>query len=391
VGSNARGHAAWLNTEGTTVSWHYTVDDTETVQHLPETEDGFHAGDGSGNGNRNSIGIEMCVNSDGDFPTTIKRTQQLVADICQRRGIPLSHVVQHNNWSGKNCPSQIRSGVPMTWATFMSGITIQATTASETLEVATVGDIVYVLGNTNNLYAYDYQWRQITPNSPSAFSNGSAAVYNGEIYFAGSAANFRKFTPSTGQWTQLANAWVDCAFSSMEVIGDAIFVIGGNTSPFRQIMRYTPATDTWDRVATLPTPYSARNAVTAVIRGDLYIWNTEGVLNIYNPRRNLWETRQTELPESTAAGNVTVGESSIVIGGENPHYQYTPSTRFIQQIIAAVKAGQIIRYQNAANVGVLRLNGNVLQSGVNNTAAADGDVITDVTANAADIIRGWIN
>ena len=33
AGANAPGHAAWLNTPGTAVSWHYTVDDTQTVQH----------------------------------------------------------------------------------------------------------------------------------------------------------------------------------------------------------------------------------------------------------------------------------------------------------------------------------------------------------------------
>ena len=122
VGANARGHAAWLNTPGTAVSWHYTVDDTETVQYLPENEDGFHAGDGAGNGNRNSIGIEICVNSDGDFTKAVQRAIELAADICNRRNIPITNVVQHQRWSGKHCPRNIREGRPFSWEVFLQNV-----------------------------------------------------------------------------------------------------------------------------------------------------------------------------------------------------------------------------------------------------------------------------
>ena len=60
-GAGARNHAGYLKNDAANipVSWHYTVDDRETYQHLPETEDAFHAGDGAGAGNRQSIGIEI--------------------------------------------------------------------------------------------------------------------------------------------------------------------------------------------------------------------------------------------------------------------------------------------------------------------------------------------
>jgi len=132
AGANARGHAYYLNDPSTTVSWHYTVDDTETVQHLPENEDAFHAGDGAGSGNRHSIGIEICVNEDGDFAKAVQRAIELTADICNRRNIPIANVVQHNHWSGKNCPRNIRAGVPFGWETFLHKVA-----------EATAGDIVW--------------------------------------------------------------------------------------------------------------------------------------------------------------------------------------------------------------------------------------------------------
>jgi len=122
AGANAVGHGHWLQSPGTNVSWHYSVDDTQTVQHLPENEDGFHAGDGAGSGNRHSIGIEICVNEDGDFPKAVQRAIELTADICTRRNIPIANIRQHNHWSGKHCPRNIREGRPFGWAVFLNNV-----------------------------------------------------------------------------------------------------------------------------------------------------------------------------------------------------------------------------------------------------------------------------
>ncbi|WP_257148005.1 peptidoglycan recognition protein family protein, partial [Bacillus cereus] len=70
VGAGARNHAQYLYNQavGNTdraASWHFTVDDKEIYQHLPLNENGWHAGDGDGPGNRESIAIEIAVNSDG--------------------------------------------------------------------------------------------------------------------------------------------------------------------------------------------------------------------------------------------------------------------------------------------------------------------------------------
>jgi N-acetylmuramoyl-L-alanine amidase CwlA len=64
----------------------------------------------------------MCVNSDGDFQRTIDRTAVLVADICTRRNIPMENIRQHFNWSGKNCPQNIRAGRPHGWDVFLDKV-----------------------------------------------------------------------------------------------------------------------------------------------------------------------------------------------------------------------------------------------------------------------------
>ena len=120
-GANALNHAKYIN-NGSSATWHYTVDDKQIIQHYEDSVQCWHCGDGRGDGNLNSIGIEMCVNSDGNFNKTIDNTIELVKHLMNKHNIPIENVVQHNKWSGKNCPSNIRSGKPITWNTFINKI-----------------------------------------------------------------------------------------------------------------------------------------------------------------------------------------------------------------------------------------------------------------------------
>ena len=119
--ANALFHAKYINS-GSSTTWHYTVDDKEIIQHFEDNAQCWHCGDGKGDGNLNSIGIEMCINSDGDFNKTIENTIKLVRYLMNKYNIPIENVVQHNKWSGKNCPANIRSGKPITWDEFINKI-----------------------------------------------------------------------------------------------------------------------------------------------------------------------------------------------------------------------------------------------------------------------------
>ena len=112
-GADAAAHGAYLDSdagERDMVSWHYTVDDHAIVQHLPDYETAYHAGDGkAGPGNTTSIGIEICVNAGGDFEAAKANAAAMVRLLMEEHGIPLDNVVQHNRWNGKDCPKTIRA------------------------------------------------------------------------------------------------------------------------------------------------------------------------------------------------------------------------------------------------------------------------------------------
>ncbi|WP_430743040.1 N-acetylmuramoyl-L-alanine amidase [Bacillus atrophaeus] len=117
-GANAALHARYVKNPETGTSWHFTVDEKEIYQHLPLNENGWHAGDGNGNGNRKSIGIEICENSDGDFEKAVSNAQWLVKKLMKEQGISLANVVPHQHWSGKYCPRKLLDQ----WDSFKSGI-----------------------------------------------------------------------------------------------------------------------------------------------------------------------------------------------------------------------------------------------------------------------------
>ena len=130
------------NKTSTSAAWHYTVDDKEIYQGVPDNRYAGHAGTSRTTtpSSYNAIGIEMCVNnfpatetfggekwSDGDaimkwyedqFDQTMKNTAYLVAVLCERHGLDYRTAVKMHydalqydpstNY-GKDCPMQMRA------------------------------------------------------------------------------------------------------------------------------------------------------------------------------------------------------------------------------------------------------------------------------------------
>ena len=154
-GADAAAHAAYLDSdagERDMVSWHYTVDDHAIVQHLPDYETAYHAGDGKdGPGNTTSIGIEICVNAGGDFQAAQANAAALVRLLMEEHGIGIEHVVQHNHWNGKDCPKTIRATTGA-WEAFL------ALCRGETENVSKLDADVDTLANVGIIDQPDY-WK----------------------------------------------------------------------------------------------------------------------------------------------------------------------------------------------------------------------------------------
>ncbi len=110
---------------GRQTSWHYSVDDKEIWQTLEDNQQGWHTG--TSKGNAESIGIEICENSEGDFEKAVSNAQELIKSLMNKHNIPLNRVVTHKYWSGKNCPRLLLNR----WSSFVKGIDVRGGSISK--------------------------------------------------------------------------------------------------------------------------------------------------------------------------------------------------------------------------------------------------------------------
>lgn len=93
------------------MTWHFTVDDVQTIQSLPLNIQGEHA-DHDGPGNKTSVAIEICeFRNPRRQAAAIERAARLTAWLTNELNIPVDHVVPHQHWPQwhfhgyqKNCP-----------------------------------------------------------------------------------------------------------------------------------------------------------------------------------------------------------------------------------------------------------------------------------------------
>lgn len=118
--SNAMAHHNLQARAGVNYGWHWQVDDEMAIQTHDHAFKIWHAGDGKGKGNTQSISIEICVNSDGNYKKSVENGAKLAALILKEEKIDISRMVQHNHWTGKDCPHEIRMGKDgITWTDFV--------------------------------------------------------------------------------------------------------------------------------------------------------------------------------------------------------------------------------------------------------------------------------
>ena len=90
-------------------SWNYQIDHEKIYQSFDDTVYCWHAGGDYGKylplGNSNSIGIEMCINEDGNYDGAMAHDAKLVAHLLYKYNLKMENVVRHHDTSGKICPN----------------------------------------------------------------------------------------------------------------------------------------------------------------------------------------------------------------------------------------------------------------------------------------------
>ena len=120
VGADAAAHAKLQKNETLNYGWHWQVDDKQAIQSFSHDYKIYCQGDGfNGIGNNQAISVEICINKDGNYNKAVENGARLIAQIMKDEKIGIDNVQQHNFFSGKNCPAQIRAGKNgITWKKF---------------------------------------------------------------------------------------------------------------------------------------------------------------------------------------------------------------------------------------------------------------------------------
>lgn len=122
-------------------------------------------------------------------------------------------------------------------------------------------------------------WKELAPLTVARNHAGSA-VYAGKIYFIGGAKGqndatvvqntVERYDPETNTWVRMANMPTgrDHISSAVVVMGDRIIVLGGETSHnvrSKLVSAYAPASNSWSNFTSLPV---ARSAGVAAVLGN---------------------------------------------------------------------------------------------------------------------------
>lgn len=198
AGADADMHARYLakgKTNETYISWHFTVDDHQIDQHLPINEIGYHAGDGRGQGNMASIGIEICENADGNYRTAESNAEDLVAELLFELGMDVSQVVQHNHWSGKNCPQNIRETTDgsVGWEQFLANINTKLSSLKEKQVQVLKAASIEKLGSNASIKTAEVP----TDNAISIRKGDTRAL---DVYTTQPSHNYQLTASSTDGW-----------------------------------------------------------------------------------------------------------------------------------------------------------------------------------------------
>jgi N-acetylmuramoyl-L-alanine amidase len=119
--ANADAHFRYFNQKGRNASAHYFVDSEEILQLIPDYYSAWHCGDGRGKYgiyNYNSIGIELCINADGDWEKTKRQAIVLIRELLLKHNLDKARVIRHFDASKKICPRKMSQVGWREWTLF---------------------------------------------------------------------------------------------------------------------------------------------------------------------------------------------------------------------------------------------------------------------------------
>ncbi len=126
AGANADAHFKYFDGGNRNSSADFFVDDKKILQ-VNDYKKFYtwQVGDGKGKygiTNQNSIGIEICINADGDYNKAFLNAVELTKHLMKELNIPIENVVRHYDASRKKCPASMSENGWEKWTEFKKAL-----------------------------------------------------------------------------------------------------------------------------------------------------------------------------------------------------------------------------------------------------------------------------
>lgn len=223
----------------------------------------------------------------------------------------------------------------------------------------------------------DNSWSERAP-LPRALHHTTAVSLNGKIYVVGGFASgfwipvdtTYQYDPQQDRWREQANLPTARGALAAVVMAGKIHAVGGARKKLFRLVNtpaheaYDPATDTWEKLADLPTPrdhltVSVADGVLYAIGGRINV-NYNDNLNVteaFDPVTGIWQSRaplptaRSGITSQTVAGKIyvfggesgegTFDENEVFIASENRWETRAPMPRACHGLGSAVVGGKI--------------------------------------------------
>lgn len=224
------------------------------------------------------------------------------------------------------------------------------------------------------------------PSLPSPRVYGTAAEYDGKIYFFGgckippdsSESTVYMLDPATGSWSEKGQMPVNLAGMVSVKLDDKIYIVGGGPTVFGlpggKLFAYYPLSDTWEEKAEMITPRSfcavgVQDGKIITVGGSIGSSSSNTVpvndVEVYDPLTNTWSTRNP-FPKVVVDATAAKILGLYVMGGTDYSPYYGMSENYFYDANNDMWLETTpMNYQRWGSPAVV-LNGNIYLIGGNN-------------------------